>query len=158
MSFDELQRAQDFFHHCCCLCSNFVPPLPLPYPQLSHHHHVQHHQHLQQPYNVTEGSVGCPGSVSTLVCLVSPHNKKGQTMPLIGGRDESSSAHCISAFSRGVRHILNTPKSLFVRVDCVSIHDLDDLVDNTRCNRSVCAPTKVGKLLLHSSSRDQARF
>jgi hypothetical protein len=126
--------------------------LPLPYSQLSHHHHVQHHQHLQQPKDVMEGSVGCPRSVSTLVCLVYPHSKD-QTMSLIGGRDESSSARsCISALYRGIRHKLNTPKSFFVRVDCVSVQDLNDLFDNTRCNWFVFAPTMVGGLFFHSSS------
>ena len=98
-----------------------------------------------------DGRVGCPGRILLLVCLVSPHNK-GQTMSLIGGRDESSSARCILALYRGVRHILNTPKSFFVLVDCVSIQDLNALFDNTRCNWYIFAPTKGGGLLFHSSS------
>ena len=39
-----------------------------------------------------------------------------------------------------------------VELDCVSVQDLNDLFNNTRCNWFVCAPTKVGGLLFHSSS------
>ncbi len=95
----------------------FCATIALPNSKLSHHH-VQHHQHLPQPKDVTEGSVGCPGSISRLVCLVPPHNE-GHTMSLNGERDESSSARCILALYRVVHHTLNTLTSFFFRIDCV---------------------------------------